>query len=303
MLDCVWLFDGHHLRLQREESKIPTDPSRSVPREFEYCLRCAGILPWFRMNYLEIYSRAYTDAIQISVAIEYYPPLYFQAVKGASPLRSGLLVLPILLTDSCAAFSAGVIIHRTGRYLTLIRIGPVIMTAGVGLYILFSRTSSIGQIIGVQILTGIGCGLLFEPPILALQAWVPQERVATASSTYGLMRSISYVMSIVIGGVIFQNSMATQVDKLIAPPVSLPSNITDLLLNGHAAANVIAVNLIQDPAQKMAVQEAFAWSLRNMWIFMVCISSLCIVATIFIKKKVLTTEHVETKTGIAADKS
>jgi MFS family permease len=248
-------------------------------------------------------KQKYTNNIQISVAIEYYPPLYFQAVKGSSPLHSGLLILPILLTDSCSAMFAGVFIHRTGHYLTLIRIGPIIMTAGVGLYILFSRTSTIGQIIGVQILTGIGCGFLFEPPMLALQAWVPQERVATASSTYGLMRSISYVMSIVIGGVIFQNSMDIQVEKLMAPPLSLPSNITDLLSNGQAAANVIAVNLIQDPAQKMAVQEAFAWSLRNMWIFMVCTSSLCIVATMFIKKRVLTTEHVETKTGITVEKS
>lgn len=177
------------------------------------------------------------------------------------------------------------------------------MTAGVGLYILLSRTSSIGLIIGIQILTGTGCGFLFEPPMLALQAWVPQERVATASSTYGLMRSISYVMSIVIGGVIFQNSMDIEVKKLMVPPFNLPSNITDLLSNGQAAANVMAVNLIQDPVQKMAVQDAFAWSLRNMWIFMVCISSLCIVATVFIKKKVLATEHIETKTGIAVEKS
>lgn len=232
------------------------------------------------------------------IAIEYYAPLYFQAVKGASPLHSGVLILPLIVTESLMGIFAGVLIHRTGHYLELIRIGPVIMTVGSSLYILFSVSTSTSQIIGFQIFAGIGSGLLFEPPLLALQAFVPQHNVATASSTFGFIRNLATAMSIVIGGVIFQNSMDIRVDALSGPPLNLPSNITDLLSKGQAAANVIAVNLIQDPAQKMAVKEAYAWSLRNMWIFYVVISALCIVATGFIKKRVLSKEHVETKTGI-----
>ena len=95
--------------------------------------------------------------------------------------------------------------------------------------------------------------------------------------------------------------MEIRVKALKAPPFNLPSNITNLLSNGQAAANVIAVNLIQDPGQKMVVKEAFAWSLRNLWIFYVVVSGLCVVVTAFIKK-VLSEEHVETKTGIVPEK-
>lgn len=238
------------------------------------------------------------NILQIFIAIEYYAPLYFQAVMGASPLHSGVLILPLIVTESLMGIFAGVLIHRTGHYLELIRIGPVIMTIGIGLYILFSVTTSTSQIIGFQILTGIGSGLLFEPPLLALQAFVPQHNVATASSTFGFVRNLATAMSIVIGGVIFQNSMDIRVHALSAPPLHLPSNITDLLTKGQAAANVIAVNLIPDPVQKLAVKEAYTWSLRNMWIFYLVISVLCIVATGFIQKRVLSKEHVETKTGI-----
>lgn len=284
-----------------KKAKFPLIPLEIFQESSNVAIIALGFFHGFVCIHKEILKHANTP--QISVAIEYYPPLYFQAVLGSSPLHSGLLTIPILITDSVAAVFAGVYIHRTGHYLTLLRVGPVLMTAGVGLYILWSRTSSIGEIIGVQILTGIGCGLLFEPPMLALQAWVPQEKVATASSTYGLLRSVSYVMSIVIGGVIFQNSMDIRVEKLKTPPLNLSSNITSLLSNGQAAANVVAVNMIQDQGQKMAAQDAFAWSLRNMWIFMTCMSSLAIVSTVFIKKKVLSTEHVETKTGIPAERS
>ncbi|KUJ12259.1 putative MFS transporter [Mollisia scopiformis] len=235
----------------------------------------------------------------VAVAIEYYPPLYFQAVLGASPLHSGIFSLPLIVTESLMGISAGIFIHRTGRYLELIRIGPVIMSIGVGLYILFSTTTSTKEVIGFQILTGIGAGLLFEPPRLALQASVSQQNVATVSSTFEFARGLAGTMSIVIGGVIFQNSMNLRVRALSMPPLSLPSNITDLLSKGQAAAHVIEVNLIQDSVQKMAVKEAFAWSLRNMWIMYTSISVLCILATIFMKKQVLGTEHVETKTGIA----
>ncbi|KAN0115457.1 Major facilitator superfamily domain containing protein [Hyaloscypha variabilis] len=234
----------------------------------------------------------------ISIAMEYYAPLYFQSAMGASPLRSGVLILPLIVAQSLVAILAGIIIHRTGRYLEIIRLGPIIMTIGIGLYVRLSATSSMGEIIGFQILAGIGSGVLYEPPLLALQAFVPQDNIATASSSLGFVRSLASAMSVVIGGVIFQNSMDIRVDALKTPPASLPSNITDLLSNGQAAANIVAVNLIQDEGQKMLIKEAYAWSLRNIWIFYVCISALCILSTVFVKKQVLSKEHEETKTGI-----
>jgi MFS family permease len=230
--------------------------------------------------------------------MEYYAPLYFQSAMGASPLRSGVLILPLIVAQSLVAILAGIIIHRTGRYLEIIRLGPIIMTIGIGLYVRLSATSSMGEIIGFQILAGIGSGVLYEPPLLALQAFVPQDNIATASSSLGFVRSLASAMSVVIGGVIFQNSMDIRVDALKTPPASLPSNITDLLSNGQAAANIVAVNLIQDEGQKMLIKEAYAWSLRNIWIFYVCISALCILSTVFVKKQVLSKEHEETKTGI-----
>lgn len=234
----------------------------------------------------------------ISTAMEYYAPLYFQSVMGASPLRSGVLILPLIVAQSFVAILAGIIIHRTGRYLEIIRLGPIIMTVGIGLYVCLSATSSTGEIVGFQILAGIGSGVLYEPPLLALQAFVPQNNVATASSSLGFVRSLASAMSVVIGGVIFQNSIDIRVDALKTPPASLPSNITDLLSNGQAVANIVAVNLIQDEGQKILVKETYAWSLRNIWLFYVCTSALCILSTVFIKKQVLSKEHEETKTGI-----
>jgi MFS family permease len=206
--------------------------------------------------------------------------------------------MPITTTEAIMGVIVGFIIHRTGRYLELIYAGVILMTVGNGLYTLFSTKSSLAEIITFQIVAGLGAGLLFQAPLLALQALLPQDDIAMATSTLSFMRNLATSLSVVIGGVLFQNSMDIRVPSLSTPPISLPSNITDLLVGGDAAANVFLVSVIQDPAQRAAVREAYAWSMRNMWIMYTGISALAVVASLFIKKHHLRKDHVETKTGI-----
>lgn len=217
---------------------------------------------------------------------------------SASPSRSGVLILPVTVTEALTGIAVGIFIHRTGRYLELLYAGVILMTLGNGLYILFSSKSSVAQIIGFQLVTGVGQGLLFEAPLIAIQAFVSQDNTATATSTFGFTRTLATALSVVICGVIFQNGMDMKVQELALPPTSLPMNITNALVGGHAAANVMIVKTISDDAQRMAVKEAFVWSMRNMWIFTTVAAGLAGIATLFIRKSALKKEHVETKTGL-----
>lgn len=232
----------------------------------------------------------------VFIAGEYYLPLYFQSVRQASPLRSGLLILPITVTEALSGITTGIIIHQTGRYRELIWIGITLLTIGTGLYIHLGATSSIAMIVGFELVAGIGAGFLFEPPLIALQALVAQDDVATATATLGFVRNLATSMSIVIGGVIFQNGMDNQISELRSAGV--PASVTDSLSGGDAAASVMIIKTIADPRQQFAVKQAFAWSLRNMWILYTSISAVGVVASLFIAKQVLSKVHVETKTGI-----
>jgi hypothetical protein len=190
----------------------------------------------------------------------------------------------------------GVFIHRTGRYLEIIWIGPILLTIGNGLYILLGVDSSVAMIIGLQVVAGVGAGLLFEAPLIALQALVSQKDTATATSTLGFIRTMATALSIIIAGVVFQNGMQNRAGGLRA--TGLPTNITDQLTGSSAAANVMLVSTVVDPIQKLAIKEAFAWSIRNMWIMYTCISACGIVASLFVTKQVLSKVHTETRTGI-----
>lgn len=223
-------------------------------------------------------------------------PLYFQSVKEAKPIQSGLYIIPLSVAEGLMGIVTGILIHRTGRYLELIWIGLVLLTIGNGLYILLDATSSVGQVIGFELIAGIGAGLVFEPPLIAMQAFVAQDDVATATSVVGFVRNLATSMSIVIGGVVFQNSMGLQTSRLRDSGLS-QSLVMDFG-GGDAAASVALIGTVEDMSQRLAIKEAFAYSLRNMWILMTSVSACGLVASVFIAKARLSKEHTETVTGI-----
>lgn len=223
-------------------------------------------------------------------------PLFFQSVLSANPLRSGVLILPVCVTEAVVGMAVGVIIHRTGRYQELMWIGTTLMTIGNGLFIHFNVASSITEIIIIQLIAGFAAGLLFEPPLIALQALVSQEDTAITTATFGFTRELAKATSIVIGGVVFQNSIAKQSGRLSA--AGLAKDTVTTFSGAEAAAHVESISRIADPAQRLAVKVAFAWSLRNVWILTTCVASMSIIASLFIIPRKLSREHQETKTGI-----
>ncbi|KAL2831835.1 major facilitator superfamily domain-containing protein [Aspergillus cavernicola] len=227
---------------------------------------------------------------------EYYLPLYFQSAKEASPFHSGLLILPFILTESFTSLSVGIFIHRTGRYQEVIWLGMTLVTLGTGLFINYSTASTLGKIIGYQIVSGFGCGLLFFPPLLALQSNIPLKDTATATATFGFIRNVAMALSVVLGGVVFQNSMLTRKSHL--GDAGLSDTLQEEFTGAEAAANVLAVKEIADPLQRRAVKEGFAWSIRNIWILYTALAAVGLIASAFITKRRLSREHVETKTGL-----
>ncbi|KAF8846808.1 putative MFS transporter [Acephala macrosclerotiorum] len=235
-----------------------------------------------------------------TIGSEYYLPLYFQSAKEASALKSGVLLVPQFVTTSLTSVVSGFIIHQTGRYRELVWLGPVLLTLGNGLYICFNSTTSIGEIAGFELIAGAGSGLQYMPPMVALQALCAQEDVGTATSSLTFARSMGLAISVVLGGVVFQNSMDNQASNLRA--AGIPANITELLSGKNAAANAMITHALTDPIQSRVVKGAFSVSLRNLWIMYTCFSFCGIIASLFVTRAVLSKEHSETITGLKEKK-
>lgn len=109
----------------------------------------------------------------VFISGNYFLPLYFQAVLGATPILSGVYLLPLAVALSFSSIFTGIFIKKTGKYRPLIWIGLMFMTIGFGLFINFKVNSPWSKIIIFQVIAGIGVGPNFQAPLIALQSLVP----------------------------------------------------------------------------------------------------------------------------------
>ena len=226
----------------------------------------------------------------------YYLPLYFQSVFSATPILSGVYLFPYVMSLSFCSAAVGVIIKKTGLYLPPIQIGLLLMTIGFGLFIdLPNHRSSWAKIIIYQIIAGLGVGPNFQAPLIALQTRVQPRDIATATATFGFIRNISTSISIVIGGVIFQNQMQKKTSMLVS---TLGPQTGNAITGGNAGSSTRIVKALPE-AQRLLAERAYTDSLRTIWIFYVAIAALGVAVSLLIGKRVLSKQHEAHKTGLA----
>jgi Ca2+/H+ antiporter len=78
----------------------------------------------------------------------------------------------------------------------------------------------------------------------------------------------------------------------------LDQSALEALSGAQAAANVGIAKSIEGIAQRQAVLESFAWSMRNMFIMYTALAAVAMGASVFIRHSTLKTEHSETITGL-----
>lgn len=230
----------------------------------------------------------------VFISASYYLPLYFQGVLGADPLLSGVYVLPFTFVMGAAAAVTGFVIKKTGKYVPGIIFGFVFMTLGYGLFIDLDPYENWAKIVIYQIILGLGVGPNFQSPLIALQTTVQPKDIASATATYGFMRQVATSMSVVIGGVIFQNEMQKQYPDLID---QLGPDVAGLLSGSNAASSVEAVAALPQPERGIA-QRAYFNAIRIMFIFYVAFAGLGLIVSFFVGSRKLSKEHTEHKTGL-----
>lgn len=234
----------------------------------------------------------------VFISGSYYLPLYFQAILGATPILSGVYLLPTALGLAVTSIGTGAFIAKKGWYLPPIYFGFTMMTIGYGLFIDLDAHSSWAKIIIYQIIAGAGIGTLFQSPIIALQAHIHPRDIATATATLGFVRQLATSTSVVIGQVVFQNEMNKKQAQLAAV---LPPQLAGALSGAGIGANVQLIDTLPDN-EKAVVREAFADSLQPMWTLYTALSALGFLIMFLIARKKLSREHEETKTGLEQEK-
>jgi EmrB/QacA subfamily drug resistance transporter len=209
-------------------------------------------------------SRVFTVAAAISFIVGFalfgattYLPLFLQIVTGASPTRSGLELLPLILGLLVTSIGSGQIIARWGHYRPFPIAGTAIMVVGFWrLSTMEASTSGVERSLDMLIL-GLGIGLVMQVLVLAVQNDVDYRNLGVATSGATFFRSIGGCFGVAICGAIFSNRLADELSKLSGLPPSVGA--------GRVTREMVAQ---LPPAARAAFVSAYADALTT--VFLVC---------------------------------
>ena len=89
-----------------------------------------------------------------------YIPVYFQAVLGASSIRSGVESLPGALLIAFFALACGAAVQIAQKYRPWNMVGWMTIIAGFGIASLLKAEASTAQWVGYQVVLAIGFGII-----------------------------------------------------------------------------------------------------------------------------------------------
>lgn len=124
---------------------------------------------------------------------EDYLPVYFQACKGASPTRSGVLAFGIGFSVPPAAIIGGVSVTRLQKYRPQLWLGWSILVLGLGLVSTVDDGVSVAHTVGYTLVLGSGVGIVSAVGYFPVLAPLPVSKNSSAMAFFIFMRNFAQV--------------------------------------------------------------------------------------------------------------
>lgn len=216
----------------------------------------------------KLFYTTFTSSIFYSITDVYlvYLPVYFQATLMQSPVESGVSLFGTVFTTTPGAVTCGVTVGILNIYRPQNMTGWVLTIVGLGLFTLLKVSTPKAQWVGFQIIEGVGLGILYAAPTFPILAPLPVSENAHALAFFAFVKSYSQTWGVTIGATILQNQLKTK----------LPAEFLELFPSEGVEITYAAIPQIPGLPEPMRteVREAFASSLRVIWLAMI---GMCVV--------------------------
>lgn len=207
-----------------------------------------------------------------------YIPEYQQIVRGYSPTKSGLLMLPLILGLLVASITSGRLTTKLGRYKIFPIIGTLVMAVGLWLFSHVTlATSQLTLAIWMAVI-GIGLGTFMQIMTLAVQNAVDRQQLGTATSAATFFRSLGSSFGGAIFGSILTSRLTHHLSQLSANSGGGPAPSIKAIQSGTAGLHNLP------PAVVHKVAQAFVLSFHDMFLLTIPVALLTFVAALFLKE-------------------
>ena len=206
----------------------------------------------------------------------YFIPIYFQAIKNATALQSGIDNLPLILSNVIVVIISGIAVSKLG-YINPFCYASVLFTA-IGSGLLTTVTAQTNTV-GYQILFGLGCGLGFQQPPNAPQAVLPFKDLPIGIAVTLFSRNFGSSLFVTVGNNVLDRELLRGLKARALAGVD-PEAVL--------AAGATSFRSIVPPAALDAVVDVYDQALQKTFRVGLIISCLAVIGAALIEWKSVT---------------
>ncbi|KAI9660436.1 MAG: hypothetical protein M1821_009786 [Bathelium mastoideum] len=203
--------------------------------------------------------------------LDYYLPIWFQAIKGKDAKHSGISSLPFVITTMITYTLVGHAVSIVGYYHPFMLASTAITSTGAGLLTTLSSSSTSAHYIGFQILFGTGIGLGTQLPVVAAQAVLTEADVPLGVAAIMFFQVLGPAVFVSLGQTVFVNRLVVELGAAV-PGDHNATSIAD-------AGALSVVNSFNATFTEPAI-GAYNTALNQTWYIVVALASLSIIGAL-----------------------
>ncbi|KAI9708167.1 MAG: hypothetical protein M1820_004121 [Bogoriella megaspora] len=225
----------------------------------------------------------------------YFYPVYFQSVRGASPARSGVELIPYQVAFPLGAALGGGILTKFGRYKPLHLFSIGILTLGLGLTTMLDQHTHTAAWAVFEIFVALGLGGMISTTLQAVQAGLPESEVASSTGTWSFIRSLGTIWGMSIPAAIFNNRFDQLSDRI-------DPSIRNLFLRGQAYEHATAAFVKSfSPENRAVIMQVYVDALKRVWQISIVFAGVAFLS-VFLEKEIPLRTEIETDFGLVEGK-
>jgi EmrB/QacA subfamily drug resistance transporter len=136
-------------------------------------------------------------------------PLYFEVVRGRSPLQTGLLLAPQGFGAAMTISLAGYLTDKVGAR-RVVPVGVLIALAGTVWYTQIGAHTPYWELLAALFLIGAGMGATVTPAMAAAFAGLPQAAMGQATSAINVIQRVAGALGSALLAVVLQQAIAAR---------------------------------------------------------------------------------------------
>ncbi|KAL8733781.1 MAG: hypothetical protein Q9181_003463 [Wetmoreana brouardii] len=132
----------------------------------------------------------------LNYTYSFFLPFYFQAVQGSTAIRSGVQMIPLVISQVTVLIAVGAITTKWGHYVPYMVVGQIICVVGSGLLTRIGTGTPTIEWASYLVITGFGLGMAQQLPYTAIQVVLSEADTPTGNAILVFWNQLGGVIAI-----------------------------------------------------------------------------------------------------------